>query len=407
MKKSMNEEIAEQLIAALEAGRSPFQQAGFKMPVNPTTGRHYRGMTALQLALTEKADPRWMTLRQASNAKWKVEKGSKGTLINFAKTQDRVTLLDENGERQVNSKGKTKTQLIKLDKPVMTNAFVFNADQIEDIPTLAEFLEERAARRPESGAERLATIAAKAEEQVPNLKVAELPYMALINELAVYSGNALTEGVAGNPVAEEMRTAMASLIVAETLGFDAELDPRVDLDEWISELRENPSMLEGIVTQAQYIADDILKLEPKREQQQGNKADRALQVGDVIPYNNTEYEVTGKLKKNALQVLEKESGNKFRVSPGDGVYNSLLQAKREMVKQPEQNQGQEQEQNQEQSHDLGEGVDEDHSMQEEHDLEEQYEHMLDEGVNRDRPGEELVLNQEASETKSTGRRGGR
>lgn len=383
MKKSMNEQIAEQLIAQLEAGTSPFQQTGFKMPVNPTTGKNYRGMTALQLALLDKADPRWMTLRQASNAKWKIEKGSKGTLINFQKTQDRVRLLDEDGNVKLNSKQKPMTQLIKLEKPVMTNAFVFNADQIEDIPALAEFLEERAARHPEKGTERLDKIAEKAEEAVPELRVRELPFMALINELAEQSGLALAEGVVENPVADEIRTAMASMLIADALGLDQELDPNVDVTEWIDLLKERPELLEGIVTQAQYVADDILKLEPKREQQQTSHADRTLQVGDQIPYNESTYEVVGKLKKNDLQVKESSTGNKFRVSPGDGIYNSLLQAKKQMQQAPQQSE--------QAGQDMSNGINEDRSPDEEH-AQEQEDEM------------DLVLNQDAAEGRSAGRK---
>jgi antirestriction protein ArdC len=359
MKKSMNQQIAEDLVEQLEAGTSPFQQAGLKMPVNPTTGKTYRAMTALQLALLNKPDPRFMTLRQASNNKWKIETGSKGILINFAKTQDRVTLLDDEGNRKVNSKGKPMTQLIKLEKPIMTNAFVFNAEQVEDIPSLEEFLEERTSRHPETPQERLAKIAEKLEELMPELELAGLAEGELLQVLAARSGEALTEGPLPNPVAEEMRATMAAVFIADQLGLEDVVDPGLDFGEWMDLLTEQPDELEKIVTQAQYIADDVMKLAPKREQSLTSRADRVLQVGDVIPYNETEYEVLGKLKKNAMQVMEKESGNKFRVSPGDGIYNSLLQAKREMPK-PEQALEQEV----------------DRSMQEEHEQEQEEENDI-------------------------------
>lgn len=379
----MNEAVAQMLIDQLEAGTSPFQQAGFKMPVNPTTGKNYRGMTALQLALMDKADPRWMTLRQASNVKWKVEKGSKGTLINFAKTQDRVRLLDDEGNVKLNSKQKPMTQLIKLEKPVLTNAFVFNADQIEDIPALAEFLEERQARHSDTPSERLARIAEKAQEALPELDLSDLPDLVMVQELAVASGTAqAVEDAEVNPAAEEMRTALASLIIVNQLDLPHDVAPDYDFGAWIELLTAEPEQLENIATQAQYMADDVLKLEVKREQQQSTRTDRTLQVGDVIPYNDTEYEVMGKLKRNALQVQEKESGNRFRVSPGDGIYNSLLQAKQQMqAHKPARDQ------------ELTEGLDEDRSMYEEQAQEQEEENELD-----------LVLNQEAGEGRSAGRK---
>src|SRR6201999_3942601 len=103
MSKQSNEMIANKLIEKMNDRQSPFDIPGFAMPVNPTTGKSYRGMNALWLAMQGPRDPRLMTLRQASNKNgWKVEKGSKGTLINFLKTTDRVQLLDEQGKPQLN-----------------------------------------------------------------------------------------------------------------------------------------------------------------------------------------------------------------------------------------------------------------------------------------------------------------
>jgi antirestriction protein ArdC len=412
-KKTMNEAVAQQLIEQLQAGTSPFQAPGFRMPVNPTTGKPYRAMTALALALQDKADPRWMTLRQASNNKWKVEKGSKGTLINFLKTQDRVQLLDESGERKLNSKNKPVTQLIKLEKPFMTNAFVFNADQIEGIPALAEYLEEKAAARRITPEERVARLVeesgarieygypepgydavddeifmpSKAEYEEMNLP--QSFEAAQLYELALWTAHEdRMNRPADNPVAEEMRAAIASLMLGGELGVGAFTDPQTDFENWVELLQTEPDQLERIATDAQYIADYLRKFEQTLEQKQApaNRSDRTLQVGDTIPYNNTAYEITGKLKKNALQVQEKENGNRFRISPGDGIYNSLLQAKKQMLQQPElkQDQGQ----------DLQREPEEEHSMQEEHDMEQEHEDT----------GFELVLNQEENEGRTGGRK---
>src|ERR1700761_4558237 len=139
MSKQINERIAAELAARIQSGDSPFDRAG-RMPVNPTTGKPYRGMNALWLAMQDRADPRWMTLKQASNKQgWKVEKGSKGTLISFLKTTDRVQLLDENGRPQLNTRRNPKTELIKLATPVETDAYVFNGEQIEGIQSLEDF----------------------------------------------------------------------------------------------------------------------------------------------------------------------------------------------------------------------------------------------------------------------------
>jgi antirestriction protein ArdC len=100
--KPLQEQIAEKLIAALQEGTSPFQKpwsddnsAGYVTPLNPTTGKNYRGMNALWLAMQGHDDPRWMTLKQASFNKWSVEKGAKATMINFVKMTDIRPVLDE------------------------------------------------------------------------------------------------------------------------------------------------------------------------------------------------------------------------------------------------------------------------------------------------------------------------
>jgi antirestriction protein ArdC len=386
-KKTMNQQLAEQLADQLDEQTSPFQQEGFRMPVNPTTGKNYRGMTAIQLAMMDKADPRWMTLRQASAAKWKIASGSKGTMISFAKTQDRVTLLDENGDPKLNSKKKPVTQLIKLEKPVLTNAFVFNAEQVEDIPTLAEYLEEKTAAKV-TPAERLANLieasGAQFEYGYPQLgydQVDDQIFMPSREEMegidfAPSFEGAQLYGLAlwtahesrmnrelDSPVAEEMRAAVVSLMLGSEIGVGSYTEPKVSFRDWAQLLRDDPDALERIVTDAQYMTDYIRKLEPAREQKeaQSTRADRSLQVGDVIPYNNSEYEVMSKLKKNALQVQEKESGNRFKVSLGDGIYNSLVQAKLQMAKAPEQKQEAEQ--------GIDHELDEDRSMQEEHEQE--------------------------------------
>src|ERR1700742_4745554 len=124
MSKTTNEAVAARLAAQLEAGTSPFhQKTPFNLPVNPVTGKSYRGMTALLLGLQDRNDPRWMTLRQGSNNKWKVGKGWKRTLINCLKSSDRVQLLEENGDKKLNSRASPVNKLIKLEKPVETNAF--------------------------------------------------------------------------------------------------------------------------------------------------------------------------------------------------------------------------------------------------------------------------------------------
>ncbi len=83
-------EVARTLIAAMEAGETPWQKpwaAQSLRPVNATTGNGYRGVNRLLLALSTRcdpegsADPRWSTYQQAQANGWQVRRGEKGTPI--------------------------------------------------------------------------------------------------------------------------------------------------------------------------------------------------------------------------------------------------------------------------------------------------------------------------------------
>ncbi len=134
IKRDLRQEITDSIIAAMEKGTAPWQkpwQAGaYEMPMNPTSGKPYRGGNALQLMVTgmrhEYEDPRWLTYRQAQENEWQVRKGEKGTQIEFwqfpkGKSED----LDDSRDLPA---GESK------DKFIYRVYTVFNASQIEGIP---------------------------------------------------------------------------------------------------------------------------------------------------------------------------------------------------------------------------------------------------------------------------------
>src|SRR5271169_5509879 len=91
VKRDLRQEVTDDIIAALEKGAAPWQkpwQAGaFEMPINPTSGKPYRGGNAIQLILSGMRsgyeDPRWITYRQAQENSWQVRRGEKGAQIEF------------------------------------------------------------------------------------------------------------------------------------------------------------------------------------------------------------------------------------------------------------------------------------------------------------------------------------
>ena len=89
-RRDFREEVTNNIIAMLEKGVAPWQkpwEASGSMPMNPTTGRSYRGGNAIHLMATAMHkgydDPRWATYKQAANEGWQVKHGERGTQIEF------------------------------------------------------------------------------------------------------------------------------------------------------------------------------------------------------------------------------------------------------------------------------------------------------------------------------------
>ena len=92
--------------------------------MNPVTGRTYRGVNALALAMSPRAfggDPRWMSYRQAAARGWQVRKGEKGAIVFFYKKLE--IRGDDEDKRTI---------------PLLRAYVVFHASQLDGIPELGE-----------------------------------------------------------------------------------------------------------------------------------------------------------------------------------------------------------------------------------------------------------------------------
>ncbi len=73
VKRDLRQEVTDSVIAALEKGvapwQRPWQSGAFEMPMNPTSGKPYRGGNAVHLMVVGMRngyeDPRWLTYHQA------------------------------------------------------------------------------------------------------------------------------------------------------------------------------------------------------------------------------------------------------------------------------------------------------------------------------------------------------
>src|ERR1700746_1594756 len=132
--------LAQRLIEQLEAGTVLWQQAWapgqILSPYNPTTGNRYRGVNVLALMVTGRGDPRWMTYRQAQGQGWQVRAGEKGTQIQHWIWEEARPRLGKDGNPELDNEGKPIKELVRLSRPKVMVAAVFNAEQIDGVPAL-------------------------------------------------------------------------------------------------------------------------------------------------------------------------------------------------------------------------------------------------------------------------------
>jgi len=137
VKRDLRQEVTDALIEALEKGcapwQRPWQSGALEMPLNPTSGKSYRGANAIHLMLEGMRrgfeDPRWLTYRQAWENGWQVGRGEKGTQIEFWRfPRGRVHPCEDS---------RNLTSDDRRDRPVYRVYTVFNAAQVQGVPAHA------------------------------------------------------------------------------------------------------------------------------------------------------------------------------------------------------------------------------------------------------------------------------
>jgi antirestriction protein ArdC/phage/plasmid primase-like uncharacterized protein len=297
IKKPFHEIVAENLIKQLEQGTAPWQrpwnpgESGAFMPYNPTTDNRYKGINSLYLMSQERDDQRWMTYKQATDAGAQVRKGEKGTSIQYWKFVDEHIKKDAAGKPLVDSDGKPVKELIKLERPHVFYATVFNAEQIDGLPPIqrkpqawdpierAEGIlatcgvaihyngSDRAFYRPSTD-----SIHLPEKGQFPS---AENFYATALHELGHSSGhpNRLnrdlshpfgSEGYAK----EELRAEIASMILGDALGIGHDPSQHAAyVGSWIKVLKDDPMEIFRAAADAERIQHYVLGLEKQHLQE--------------------------------------------------------------------------------------------------------------------------------------------
>jgi len=135
--RDYQQEITDGIIAAIEKGVAPWQRpwnaVENTLPYNATTEKSYQGGNVIWLltvaATKGYSDPRWCTYKQAQEHGWQVRKGEHGTGIVYWKRTEQVKEIDPETGQEVKKE-------VPLIRPIAFHAVVFNAQQIDRIPTL-------------------------------------------------------------------------------------------------------------------------------------------------------------------------------------------------------------------------------------------------------------------------------
>jgi len=295
--RDFRQEVTDNIIRLLEQGTAPWQKpwdatGSLVMPMNPTTGKAYRGGNVIHLFAVAMSrgydDPRWMTYRQAQEQDWQVRKGEKGTQIEFWDVK-RITS-GEPDPAQPDDAATPDERRKRLIHKVYT---VFNASQIDGIPpfevkTHTPFEAEEAGERilAHSGAaihhdqiDRAFYNRGKDSIHLPRRDFfpdASGYYGTALHELAHWTGHpsrldrpTLNESYRfGDPnyAQEELRAELASVFLAAERGIPHRPDRHAAyVASWIQALRNDKNEIFRAAADAAKATDYLFELERRNE----------------------------------------------------------------------------------------------------------------------------------------------
>lgn len=306
-RKAYHEQVAESLIAQLKQGTAPWQkpwQPGdplWSFPHNPTTQKRYRGINALYLMSKGYADPRWLTYKQAAAMDAQVRKGEKSTWIQYWKFTDERIKQDDSGKPVLDGNGQPLKEIVRLERPRVFYASVFNAEQIDNLP---ELVIDPPAWDPIERAEQILQASNAAIEHgeydrafyrmvtdrihLPHRHQFETPdryYATALHELGHWTGHASrlnrdlahpfgSEGYAK----EELRAEIASMLLGSNLGIGHDPGQHVAyLASWIKALEEDPLEIFRAAADAEKIQNYVLAF----AQQQELQSQEAIKMDEI------------------------------------------------------------------------------------------------------------------------------
>lgn len=364
----LHEQVASLLIEQLQKGTAPWIKPWKggeipEMPYNVISAKRYRGINVMNLLLKGHEDPRWLTFKQAESIGARINAGEKGTLIQYVKTHQQNALRDDSGKLLFDDLGNPVIQKLPLERPIISSAWVFNAEQVSGLPELKTSQSAETSWDPlnraenllkSSGAEinhryldaayydvRYDTITLPERSQFSS---ADKYYATALHELSHWTGHPsrldraslLTSGMLAYSK-EELRAEIASMIIGAELGIGHDPAQHASyVDSWVSILKDTPMEIHAAAADAEKIFDFLMDIERKRVL--GTSANDELPVatekqlkflstGDEILYKDNIYRVEGHLKQGRLRMSQMPSGIHFSLSSADPLYAALLAVK--------------------------------------------------------------------------------
>ena len=305
-KKPFHEVVAEKLIEQLKAGTAPWQkpwepgEPNAYLPMNPTTGKRYKGINAIHLMAQGRSDARWMTYKQAAAVGAQVRKGEKGTPVQYWKFSEEQDKLDDSGRPVLDAKGQPVKETVMLERPRVFFATVFNGEQIDGLPPLQPKKEqtwnavERAEHILKASGATITHVAGDRAFYRPSTDSITLPergqfpssdryYATALHELGHWTGHASrldrdlahpfgSEGYAK----EELRAEIASMIVGDELGIGHDPGQHAAyVGSWIKALQDEPLEVFRAAADAEKIHDYVLAFEQQQVQEQDQQQSQA------------------------------------------------------------------------------------------------------------------------------------
>lgn len=345
-KKPFHEVVAEKLIEQLKAGTAPWQmpwtpgQPNTLLPTNAATGKRYKGINAIHLMAQGRDDSRWMTYKQASAEGAQVRKGERGTAVQYWKFTEQRDKLDEQGKPVFDAEGEKVKETVRLERPRVFTATVFNAEQIDGLPPLVIKPQEEQQWSPIERAENIlqasgADINHTAGNRAfyrPSTDSITLPekrqfetadqyYATALHELGHWTGHPsrldrdLAHPFGSEAYAkEELRAEISSMILGDELGIGHDPGQHVAyVASWIKALEDDPLEIFRAASDAEKIQDYVLAFEQVQEQEQEQVKSQEQQEGPEMEIKANllgKYtpEVSGVIEEVALATQQFKAG---------------------------------------------------------------------------------------------------